>query len=71
MLTARKEMGDVKVLHLPGRNGGLGISSQENSVVKEGIFFGRMLCNPILKQRKCSQTVCIFRVEEAATWVNF
>ena len=31
---------------------------------KEGIFFGRMLCNPILKQRKCSQTVCIFRVEE-------
>ena len=36
-------MGDVNVLHLPGRNGGLGISSQENSVVKEGIFFGKWL----------------------------
>ena len=35
MLIARKkEMGDIKALHLPGRDGGLGISGQENSVVK-------------------------------------
>lgn len=37
----KKEMGDIKVLHLPSRDGGLGISGQENSVVKEGIYFGK------------------------------